>query len=301
MSVSDSWWLKLKRAQKHLVDIQKELRQYSDSKPYEVVRLEPTKKQPLRWRYVLSITEPPNPMLPIMVGDFVHNLRAALDHFVANYVPANRSRNAYFPMLQRDIWERDSVGHLLRTNRDARRSYKSATKGLPDLALAAVEAVQPYHLHVAGFGQTPLGILSRLENADKHRDLIPISVDVRLSLLLLIRNEIVIHETLPEGKFVQEGTVVAAFTAAPDLQESEVHVQVSGPLHISIKLPALGGGKGVDRFEITKIMLDALKHERFVLRLLEATVAPDAPKSIASFFDRRDRLSGRSLVVSTSQ
>ena len=154
--MADSWWLKVKRAQKHLVDIQAELKRYSEKNPYRVIRLEPTPKQPQRWRYAVRITDPPDRTLPLMLGDFVHNLRSALDHFVVNYVPADRTRNAYFPMLQGDIWRRDAEGHWLRRDRDARRSYKSGTRGLPPLTAGAIKAVQPYHMHVAGFGQTPL-------------------------------------------------------------------------------------------------------------------------------------------------
>ena len=113
--MTDSWWLKVKRAQKHMIDIYREARRYAGSQPYEFTRL----RRPNRQRqvaYRVRITEQPDPMLAVMLGDFVHNLRTALDHVIVACVPRQRQKSASFPILYEDIWARDKNGNFVLDN-----------------------------------------------------------------------------------------------------------------------------------------------------------------------------------------
>jgi hypothetical protein len=265
--MSDSWWLKVKRAQKHMVDIVEEIERYSNRHPYEIVR-QATRK-PNRWVFVLRITRKPDPMLALTLGDFVHNLRSALDHFVVAHVPSNRRSNASFPMAQRNIWETDTLGKYVLKDDEARLAYSSAVQSLPELTLALVNGFQPYQ--VAHVAPSPLGILSRLENADKHRDLIVFDIGMRLSVLTRIKHDL-LHDMHPPGHFASDGAIVSAFTQTGDLTDADVNVQTTGKAHVSVRLPPLGGNRPAERFALIHIMLDCMKQVRMMLRLLEASV-----------------------------
>lgn len=69
--MTDSWWLKFKRAQHHMVEIRRAARLYAKQRPYQIVRVRPSKKQPKVWQYKL-IFDDPDPMIVAMIGDFVH-------------------------------------------------------------------------------------------------------------------------------------------------------------------------------------------------------------------------------------
>ncbi|CAM3377800.1 hypothetical protein MYCO108962_17630 [Mycobacterium colombiense] len=98
----------------------------------------------------------PGRLLSLILGDFVNNLRCTLDHSLTAISPRT-GRNLNFPVaIAKGDWES--------------WAEKWLKAGVGEGALAAIGADQPYHVAV---GQNPedhrLRILSRLNNADKHR------------------------------------------------------------------------------------------------------------------------------------
>lgn len=98
----------------------------------------------------------PGTLLSLILGDFLNNLRCALDHSLTAINP-QAGRNLNFPVaITSGDWEA--------------WAEKWRKAGGQEGALAAIGADQPYR---AGVGQDPkdhrLRILSRLNNADKHR------------------------------------------------------------------------------------------------------------------------------------
>ncbi|MGB6482818.1 MAG: hypothetical protein WBE86_04955 [Candidatus Acidiferrales bacterium] len=98
----------------------------------------------------------------LRAGDFIYNLRAALDHLAWQLALLSGgwpSIEVSFPICEKD-------------NADARRFIKRSTVGIPDPAVAVIESFQPYH---AGndFRSTHLWRLNKLWNIDKHRHLTP--------------------------------------------------------------------------------------------------------------------------------
>ena len=167
--MTDSWWLKVQRAQKHMVDIYHLARAYSETHPYEFIRVRlPNRHHKVR--YTVRITEQPDPMLAVMVGDFVHNLRSALDHIVVANVPRRERKNAYYPISHDDLWATDEHGNFVIKDDKRRDDFKRAIRGLKPRAMTAVVIAQPYQGTLVD--QELLGIISRLENADKHRELV---------------------------------------------------------------------------------------------------------------------------------
>ncbi|MCH7936971.1 MAG: hypothetical protein IH994_07760, partial [Proteobacteria bacterium] len=169
--MTDSWWLKFKRAQEHMEDIQGYARSYADSHPYEAVRIKYGKRQEGIWRYRLSFTEDPDPWIAIILGDFVHNLRSALDHVVVGSVSKRYQSSAGFPIEERDPW-RKKGRRFVERDPEARKRFLRRIKGLSSEAQAFVKTCQPYQRPDRSH-ENILFILSSLENLDKHRKLIP--------------------------------------------------------------------------------------------------------------------------------
>ncbi len=276
-SMSESWWLRVKRAQLHMVEIECAIRDYSDSHPYEIVRTPPPKRQQDLWRYVVRITKQPDPMIAVVIGEFVHTLRSALDNVVVACAPPQRRHRASFPIEFHDIWAKNRAGVYVVPDDGRRERYLTAIEGLPVEAKTFIEISQPYQvgqLHsLAG-----LGLLSRLENADKHRGLITVGTGlVHVQTSVTIRGEILQRPLTYERVDMRlDGTEVATFVwnSANQPTESEVQVEVSGTAAIAIEVSNLDGKQPPLHFGTRVTMLSALRLVRHVLRNLEEFASP---------------------------
>ncbi len=127
---------------------------------------------------------------------------------------------------------------------ERRRRFSSAIAGMPELAIAVIKAAQPYRrgnkasIHV-------LYLLSRLENADKHRQHVPFAAgldDTVATAKVRGKSIDLPMPNLPNAPtFVADGAVVAHFgyreqPNEPPLNEWEVTVQVSGTPLVAIRL-----------------------------------------------------------------
>lgn len=95
---------------------------------------------------------------PLLLGDFLHNLRSVLDHLAWQLVVANGNKpgRPLFPITLDPAWF-DSKGteHLTGVHPDA---------------IAAIRALQPFDSSFTGRKSLhPLWLLSELDNVDKHR------------------------------------------------------------------------------------------------------------------------------------
>lgn len=115
--------------------------------------------------HIIDLTEQP-PLeparVPLLVGEVLQDLRSSLDHLVGQLEQANglrRDSGFEYPIF----WDR------------ARFVKKVSTKilGVSAAAVAVIERSQPYHRPAPAYKDHPLWILHDLNNADKHRVLIP--------------------------------------------------------------------------------------------------------------------------------
>src|SRR6266496_6459714 len=149
-------WLKVERAGKHLNTLNKTVRAFESSKrqPYDVRRQFDSERSEYIWYGV--IRRYPSPNIPLILGDFIHNLRSALDHL------AYASRSIYAPIDDEDtqfpIFDRstqfDVKALSLRYIRTDIRDH--------------MQTFQPYH----GLNDRErrfLRTLRDLSNLDKHR------------------------------------------------------------------------------------------------------------------------------------
>jgi hypothetical protein len=152
---------KLGRADEHAQAVKAEIKRWRDSRPYTVTREH--NADFTRHSLVAHIgIEPPLLRWTLMVGDAVHNMRAALDHFVyaiaiyeaSGQNPPPDERNLLFPIC-------DTCPEFTRTERKRLMS-------LSDKVREGIEACQPYHRKHPDLPPL-LSVLNELEKTDKHK------------------------------------------------------------------------------------------------------------------------------------
>jgi hypothetical protein len=272
--MTDSWWLKVERAEHHFKDLDVGMRGYEAKHPYRPVRKPNQNGDESHWEYILEITEQPDPTLSLILGDVVHNLRTSLDHVLVAMRPWRFRWNPGFPLLDVDIWEKDSSGEFITSDDKRRASFDRAVQGLDDPTIALVKQLQPYwgandELDVK---RHPLGILGRFDNADKHRQLVLLSGGVaNLVATTTVRGgRLTQAPPAPEGGgYVADGAVIVNFGwfNAPPLQESEVNVEISGTPEIAVDI---GVAEGIMPVRSIERIIRTLREE--ILPALESHV-----------------------------
>lgn len=152
--------LKVKRASKHLNELERKARAFLDRHPERFT----TQLDPQDFNYVIyeiAPHRPPPVTLGPVFGDVVHNLRATLDHIawnlaLRNLVGTGREPFDYtaFPLIRN--FTEGSIRHF----------WNLTTDILPD-AIPDIADLQP--AHSGNPDDHPLAVLDRLWNADKHR------------------------------------------------------------------------------------------------------------------------------------
>lgn len=190
-----SFDLKLKRARQHLDELRGLLGPYEKVRPLRVT--EKVQKRTGRCEYKVFPVEEPDPSLGVVVGDLLYNLRSGLDHLRGLLVPKDRLKSGEFPILTEDIWATDpATGDMLPHHAGARAKWDTSVKGMDPAALAALEALQPFRINPTGATHLALAMVSKFNNADKHRDLIVINNFPRITRVV-IDDETGRHEKRP--------------------------------------------------------------------------------------------------------
>lgn len=285
--MTESWWLKLRRAEKHMIDINQEVVRYAERHPYQFTRIRlPDRQKEIRGRF--RITEQPDPMIAVMLGDFVHNLRSALDHIIVACVPKQRRKSAGFPIVFEDIWARSPDGNLMIKYAKRREEFETSIKGLHPDARTFVIDMQP-----GSFGDSSrlitLGIISRLENADKHRQLITMSRGGQNFTFNItvhgLPEPIKFHQVLATGtQFLKDDTVIP-YKLPPDfplngiphpdgsfIQPSNMEVYLTGTVKVLVEVTAIGGNRPTDSHLLDSIMPSALFEVKAIIERLEPFV-----------------------------
>jgi hypothetical protein len=162
--------LKLKRAHKHLAKLDAKVRPWIEDVPHDF-RSEIDAEAGEYAAYVVINKTPPLGW-SIIVGDFVHNVRSALDQFAYLLVPG-AGRHTAFPLYD----DREDFDCAVRLA--AKRRRRGPLTGLdPDSrAFALIELAQPYRGE-HGAKYHPLHTLRELSNEDKHRTILGSAVGI---------------------------------------------------------------------------------------------------------------------------
>jgi hypothetical protein len=152
---------KLMRAQEHFECLRRDVTEKVRTCTYSIRHVRNNDSTDLSLRIQTNGFGFPFLWWSLIVGDFVNNLRSALDHLIyliAVYEsgqdpPPKKSKLAF---IIEDQWD------------DFKRRAESCMGDLSTKAWTAVESVQPYH-RVNLYIPSPLSILKDFSNTDKHR------------------------------------------------------------------------------------------------------------------------------------
>lgn len=260
----ESWHLKLDRAEYHLDEVACEVRRFSDRRPYEAAPQTYTKGKHQYLRFVLRFTESPDAMLPVIVGDVIHNVRSALDHLVVANVPKTRRRKAAFPIFWRCPF--NDRGDVL--DSELGRTWTKLTTGLSPVLLAQVKALQPYQppdeddlTEMVARGIDPndvhaLGNIGRLDNADKHRALIAVPLGLNHPRATVAVGDDSRSFSVLDG-VIKSGAQIAEFDAATFPPRAEVKMELSGTACVALEVRS---GKGV--LMLPETLENSISHAR---------------------------------------
>ncbi len=150
------WTVKIDRAKQHMVELRKEIKNFSDTHPYKIS----TKRDPLTNHliYYVARAESLPLQISLITGDIIHNLRSALDHlayelFIVNLGNATNARHIYFPIAENfELYKKNKI---------------EMTKGITQKAKDLIDTVRPYK-----GGSNTIWEIHRLDIIDKHRSIL---------------------------------------------------------------------------------------------------------------------------------
>ena len=114
-------------------------------------------------------------MIAVIIGEILYDLRSALDHIAVSMAPNSRKSKAGYPVEVTDPFAKDDDGAFI-YDEERRRSFTSKIKGMPADAVAMIMHGQPYTRQYSEL--ETLALLNRLENADKHRELVTLGAGI---------------------------------------------------------------------------------------------------------------------------
>lgn len=154
-------FLKIERANQHIEEFKNALAVFRDSKPYVYsTKIDPKTKDVIY--YIVEARNPP-PILSVIAGDVLQNLRTALDYLMCALVIANGGKptsQTCFP-----------ISKQVPTTSDEIASFRRKINGVGQPAENLIHAIKPYK-----GGDDALWRLHALNNRDKHQLLLTVGI-----------------------------------------------------------------------------------------------------------------------------
>lgn len=259
----DSVNAKSARANEHAGTLKDEVRAWIDEKTYRLVPQ--VNADFTRYSVILRIEKAPDfERWALLLGDAVHNLRAALDHLV--YAISVHE-------LKTDPPHNEGVSAFLIN--DSPNDFRSKYWRIKDLSrtvCAAIESVQPYNRKHALLPPL-LAVLRDLDDSDKHR-LIPVVLSQPTEgYFENIRNLIAGQQVafIIHAGSVKDGTEVGAIV----LDRPTLNVQYNFQISLSIAARHAVGPKGHTMTGVAELVNDFLIPEvNDVIGIVRAAVSP---------------------------
>jgi hypothetical protein len=180
LSASDA---KLDRAEEHLKSLESESSSVVKKRHSHTLR--PEMDDQTGWCTIwMRANDVREPTVSAIAGDYIHNLRSALDYIITALVDKTAgltlAKMHQFPIYDDQTTYGDAIW------RPGEGVGRGSLKGIRH-GLAIIEPLQPYHTQ-PDHDADPLAQLNRLSNADKHREILgfkpvlqPGEVDVIIS------------------------------------------------------------------------------------------------------------------------
>lgn len=221
-----SYWLKWARAKQHLEEVERLCAPYNVIRPYTVSH--GIERNHQGYTHRLFAAEKPDPTIAVVYGDFLFDLRSALDHVRAALVPETRRKKGYFPILTKDPWKIDpATGQPEQATKGTRDLWKDSVHGMPPDAITEIANMQPFRLPNQPADHYALAILQRLNNADKHQELTTVVHQLR-DVEYRIDGGVWTPVALGVNQVVQDGAVVHRSVR-------KVQVEARGTIHIGVR------------------------------------------------------------------
>jgi hypothetical protein len=229
--------LKLKRAGEQLQALDSEMAVFRQGQPYKIVRQ--INPDTLEMYGVFRVIKEMEPMWSVQIGEIVHNMRSALDHFVFQVVIAETGVASKAKKLQFPIFE---------TPEGYRDRGKKMLGGVSSSAKAFIKSLQPF---VTGEGQrSPLWHLKELSDLDKHRDVTVAAAAAKAISVEAVYGEVIELRVSPTHQPLENDTVVCSVVFRPSdvpLVERAEKVKMDPNLtyYITVKEPPVALEKPV--------------------------------------------------------
>lgn len=227
---------KIRRARTHLKCLYDQINTYHDPNPYEVVnKTYPEERKYEAWLKVHR--EPDRLSWGVLLGDYLHNLRSALDQLVGQLVLLSGAkkigRGSQFPIATtgREYWCPSKDGKP-----GARDRFLG---GVAEQYRTRIDAFQPYRAGDAfAVKWDSLSVLSWLSNVDKHQSIHPawalIAKDLGPESFDIVGgDEFAIVGIVYEEGPLEDGTKVLTVTFSTQDPNAKMHVKGDLPLDIA--------------------------------------------------------------------
>lgn len=162
-----SYLRKISRAETHLQDLKAIIADYIEGRPHVLTKDAGDPSGPYRIRMTSGVP----PEVSLISGDFIYNVRSALDHLAAALNPPNRKRSVYFPIFWKGVWEPhlESEDHAKANDRN---KWISSTRKMAPEAIEILKRLQPDYDDKVGRSSERvvhyLDGINMLSNYDKH-------------------------------------------------------------------------------------------------------------------------------------
>lgn len=174
MSGLASWQLKFDRAQRHRMDAEAMVAAATTEQEIRIEK-ELVGKE---WVYTVHHDAVIDPAFPAVLGDFLFNLRSAIDHIAAS----NRTSPTWktpFPLFHEPVGGLPTPGEPARLKR-YRDIWANVKANTPPAVFDVMDAAQPFN---APNGLVPanmaLAVLNELHNRDKHGSLAVVTTGIK--------------------------------------------------------------------------------------------------------------------------
>ena len=184
----------------------------------------------IRYRSFAVEREAPPEDWPLLAGEAIQNLRAALDHMV--YAASGGRSRTQFPIFT-DPCEFQVLGSRM-------------LQGVPEPTTATIEEAQPYRSYPPDPAQTMLEQLRMLSNLDKHRTLATIASAVVREGVGTSKGVNITWEQYGTDRQLGSGeTHVSTFTASSEAEGAEMAVEPLFGYEVRIEGRPLNYLKGI--------------------------------------------------------
>ncbi|MFC8436012.1 hypothetical protein [Streptomyces sp. NPDC057253] len=165
-----SWpMLKWARAVQHKTDLESRISLWIAGRPISTENSLSADRLKFEMRLRVH-TPPPTQEWSLILGDFLYSLRSALDACVWEFAHADGARPSKPKMLQFPV---------VRDRADWERARRERLQTVPTEIAERIEMLQPFNRPPSEVNKDPLICLTELNNLDKHRSSIDVSVDPR--------------------------------------------------------------------------------------------------------------------------